>query len=266
VITSLQSGGTTERPDLSRPVVLPALSLPGMVFGRAPAGFHAVSLALHLGVCLLLWVAARRWTQGAWTAELCVLAFALHPVLSEAYFWPSAQPELLMTLGGLGALLLVDRRPLPAAGLFLFGVLAKETLLLALPAFTLWEVVRPEASVDSATEGEAQRPSGAAPALRRVAVLWAAGVVAVGMRLVALGGSGADGGRLVDVVRLMPIAIADGIRGIVGARPIGLRHLSFEYAGLGWGVRSAVRWGCSPWGRPRGGGATGPRCSASPGS
>ncbi|MCP4868930.1 MAG: tetratricopeptide repeat protein [Proteobacteria bacterium] len=228
VASGLREGAAnTERLDLYRPVFMTAVSLQGMVFDREPEGFHAVSIALHAGVCLLLWIAARRWTEGEWTAEACVGAFALHPVLAEVYFWPSAQPELLMALGGLGAVLLLDRRPVLAAACFLFGVLAKETLLLALPAITLYVWLHREDS-----------------SLRRPAVgLWAAGAIGVVMRALALGGSGAEGGRLADVVRLAPIAIADGARGIFGARPVGLRHLSFEYGGLGWGVAVAAGLG-----------------------
>lgn len=227
-----------ERLDLYRPIFMTAVSLEGMVFGRDPRGFHAVSVAMHVGFCLLLWIAARRWTEGEWTAEACVGAYALHPVLAEVYFWPSAQPELLMALGGLGALLLLDRRPVLAALLFLFGVLAKETLLLALPAFTAAAAFGlPPAGGGGATDRSWRE------ALRPAALLWVAGGVAVVMRALALGGSGAEGGRIVDVVRLAPIAIADGFRGILGARPIGLRHLSFEYGGLGWGTAIAAGLG-----------------------
>ncbi len=72
-------------------------------FGADPAGYHAVSLALHLAAALLAWRLLRR--LGAPWAWLGGLLFALHPLAVESVAWAAelkntlSLPLLLLAAG-----------------------------------------------------------------------------------------------------------------------------------------------------------------------
>lgn len=96
------------------------------VFGLSPAGFHAVSLLLHLGVIALVMVLARRlgarWAGAAVAAAL----FAVHPVVVEPVAWVVGQKDLLAA-GLLLAALVVRAgergdRGLPAAAVAVLAI------------------------------------------------------------------------------------------------------------------------------------------------
>jgi Tfp pilus assembly protein PilF len=138
-------------------------SLLARAFGVDPAAFHAASLLLHLGVCLLVALGARRLVrgEGAGAAALAAgLLFAVHPAHAEAVAWAGGQPDLLAALFALATVLLYLQAQDPLqnpkskiqnaslAGLaYLLACLAKETgvatllVLLALEA-TEWRQER----------------------------------------------------------------------------------------------------------------------------
>lgn len=119
---------TGEQTHFYRPLVWLLLWAQVRLFGLDPAGFHAVSLALHaFNAALTAWLVwrllAREWPPGAGRrlslsllAPALAFAFvALHPAPFEAVVWISAQSELLAA-----ALLLVALHlwlpPAPQAG------------------------------------------------------------------------------------------------------------------------------------------------------
>jgi tetratricopeptide (TPR) repeat protein len=64
-------------------------------FKLAPAGFHAINLALHLINVVLLWTLLRKLElPGSW---LATLVFAVHPITLSSVAWVSRQPTLLGT-------------------------------------------------------------------------------------------------------------------------------------------------------------------------
>ncbi len=68
------------------------------LFGLAPAGHHAVSLALHLVNVLLLVVVLQR-LSGAWWRSLLVGAlFGLHPLRVESVAWVAERKDVLSGL------------------------------------------------------------------------------------------------------------------------------------------------------------------------
>ena len=220
--------------DTYRPLFMVALAAVYQINGPDPFWFHFAVLAAHLVVCLLLWSLGTRWLDSRLATALAVFFFACHPVSSEAYLWSSALPEPLAAAGLLGAVLILDRRAADgrdgpriwvaavAAGLvFLAGLFAKEVALVALPALGLFLVV-----------SRRVRP-------RYLLPVAAAGVVFVLFRTAALSGlqaTGADTVQRLQALKVYPVLVVDGLVAMLTMQPIGIRHLSWEYATLGWGV------------------------------
>jgi tetratricopeptide (TPR) repeat protein len=90
-----------------RPLFGIVYSLTARGFGLQPAAYHAVSVALHLAVTLLVALGARRLVRGPWR-DLAALAagllFAVYPPHAEAVSWVGGQADLLAALFGLVAL------------------------------------------------------------------------------------------------------------------------------------------------------------------
>lgn len=247
---SADAGGVT----LYRPVFLSVLAIEAAAFGRdRPGMFHGTGLLLHLLVCALVWALARRWAQRGPAAEIAVLWFGLHPVTAEAVLFVSAQSELLMALLLLAALLVADGdsgarkqdaeapfepaggrsaggpwRAAAAAPLVLLALLSKETVLLALPVVTWWLRIR-------------------GGRWRDLLLLWLPVGAWALLRELATATAGPSAGRqglpgLAALVEGSLLVLGDGLRSLPCARPIGLRHLSFEYAHLGpaWAAASAA--------------------------
>jgi tetratricopeptide (TPR) repeat protein len=78
------------------PVLHSAFWLEHRLWGDSPLGYHLLNVAMHAGVCLLLYVALRRLSVAG--AVFAVFAFALHPVCAESVAWISEQKN---TLSGL---------------------------------------------------------------------------------------------------------------------------------------------------------------------
>ncbi len=226
--------------DLYRPLLMTSLTAVYAINGADPFWFHLAVLAAHLLVCGLLWGLAMRWLGSPIAAACGVLFFACHPVTAEAYLWASAISEPLATAGLLGAVLLLDhdaRRPggggwawaTVAGAVLLAGLLAKEAVLMALPAVSLylWR----------------QRGVG----LRFLVPAWLAAAFFLVLRASALGGlqaSGADGGQRLAALRNYPVLLLDGLRAMLGMLPVGIRHLSWEYDHVTWGASLAAAAFC----------------------
>lgn len=110
--------------------------------GASPAGYHAVSIALHAAAAVLLWrVLLRLRVPGA---ALGAVAFAVHPVAVESVAWISEQKNVLSGALFLGAALLFLRhrdeggrgRYARSLLLFLLALLAKTSTVM-LPAALL---------------------------------------------------------------------------------------------------------------------------------
>ena len=206
-------------------------------------------LTAHLGVCLLLWTATRRWLESNLAAAGVFLAFALHPVTAEAFLWASAVSEPMAAAGLLGSALILDRWcgedrrnvfAATVAGLvMLLGLLAKEAVLTALPVVSLflWRV--------------------RGVSLRALLGPWVAVAVFLALRVHALSGLQATGSGAVqrtEALRNFPVLILDGLRAMFSLWPVGIRHLYWDYRGLSWAasvgaaaivlVLSVLAWRC----------------------
>jgi len=235
-------GRGAEGVDTYRPFFMVALAAVYRINGPDPFWFHAAVLAAHLVVCLLLWNLGCRWLVSRLATSLAVFFFACHPVTAEAYLWSSALPEPLAAAGLLGAVLILDRRAggdqqgprtwvaAAAAGLVFFaGLFAKEVVLAALPALGLFLVfvrgVRARFIVPAA----------------------AAGAVFIFARTAALAGlqaTGIDSVHRLQAFKIYPVLVCDSIRAMLTMQPVGIRHLSWEYAKIGWGASAAAAVTC----------------------
>ncbi len=159
-----------------RPLALVALYIGRLLGDGAPWGFHALSLALHLGATAVAFALARRLMpqSSVLVAAAAALVFGLHPVHVEAVLWISAVNDPLAGLFVLGSLLALaawrDRGSQGAAilaGVLLFGgLLSKESAL-------AWFALAP--AIDWTRGHLKTAPLRAyGPALAAVAVYWIA--------------------------------------------------------------------------------------------
>jgi tetratricopeptide (TPR) repeat protein len=148
---------------LYRPLVLATYAVNYAVHGLSSSGYVAVNIALHGAVSLLLFALVRGMGGSLYAAGLAGIAFAVHPVHTEAVTGIAGRPELLAALFFLLAMHFHRAAPAArravgdrAAALACFGLalLSKEsaiTLLLVLPVM---DALVPARGVD----GEPARP------------------------------------------------------------------------------------------------------------
>jgi protein O-mannosyl-transferase len=74
------------------------------IFGMLPGWHHAVSLAIHVGNTVLLFLLLRLATGAIGRSALVALLFAIHPLHVETVAWISDRKDVLCTLFGFGAL------------------------------------------------------------------------------------------------------------------------------------------------------------------
>jgi protein O-mannosyl-transferase len=80
---------------LYRPLVLVSYAVNYGINGLSPAGYTVVNIALHAGVSLLLFALVRAIGGSLFVAGAAGIAFAVHPVHTEAVAGISGRPELL---------------------------------------------------------------------------------------------------------------------------------------------------------------------------
>jgi tetratricopeptide (TPR) repeat protein len=119
-----------------RPLLSLSFLLQRVTTGFAPLPFHAVNLALHAAVCILVLEAFRRRLPFR-AAVAGAMLYAVLPVHAEVVAYLSSRSELLCALSVLGAWLLLGapekpspRRVAAGAAAYLAGSLSKETALL----------------------------------------------------------------------------------------------------------------------------------------
>lgn len=92
-----------------RPLFNIALILNYQTFGFNVFGWHLVSVILHLGVTLLVYLLSRQWGLSSQVAAAVALLFGLHPIHSESVAWVSGLPDPLAAVFILSSLLLYER-------------------------------------------------------------------------------------------------------------------------------------------------------------
>ncbi len=105
------SPGAIEKEGHYWPLVYTSFWLEHKLWGFAPAGYHAVNVALHFANTLLLWrLAGRLAVPGAW---LLAAVFAVHPLHVESVAWVIERKDLLSGLFYLAAFLVWVRSTEP---------------------------------------------------------------------------------------------------------------------------------------------------------
>lgn len=120
-----------------RPVVMATFAAELAIHGGTPAAMHATNVVLHAAVAVLLERWARTLGLPPAAALLAALAFAVHPVQSEAVAYVSGRTDLLCALFVLSALLVwrgarraTDGRACLTTALLLLALGSKEAALL----------------------------------------------------------------------------------------------------------------------------------------
>jgi len=103
-------GATRQPSGLYRPLTSLSFALNWALTGASPAPFHAVNVALHVVVCLLLFAALRRLGAGSSTSFAAAVLFAVHPLHTEAVTWIVGRAELIGAAFFLGGWLVHLRR------------------------------------------------------------------------------------------------------------------------------------------------------------
>jgi hypothetical protein len=129
-----------------RPIVGLTFAADYAVFGNHPLGYGLTNLALALLCGALLYLVARELSLPAGAAVTAVALWLLNPHgINTAIIWMSGRTSLLLTLGSLGAALLVLRgRPFAALLPAAFALFAKEeAFLLPVILAAWWVAFRP---------------------------------------------------------------------------------------------------------------------------
>ncbi|HTY89447.1 MAG TPA: tetratricopeptide repeat protein [Candidatus Acidoferrum sp.] len=97
------------------------------LFGKGPAGPHAVNLFLHVVNSLLLLLLLQRATAAQWRSALVAGLFALHPQHVESVAWIAERKDVLSTMFGLLTLWAFVRyaeaeKEAKGAGKFFYGL------------------------------------------------------------------------------------------------------------------------------------------------
>jgi hypothetical protein len=171
-----------------RPIAVLSDALDYKLYGLDfTVGWQATNLLIHLGVTLGVYALGRELGLVRWAATLAAAIFTLHPAIVGTVPAIARRHDTWSALFFLASVVLLIRgqRLVPAV-LFVLSILSKETSLAALPFVPL--MLR-----------------AAGQPMRRAWVLVASAIVAVGMRVLALGDLGGYGTATYPSVAAIPV-------------------------------------------------------------
>src|SRR2546421_2642717 len=90
--------------DTYRPLTMATFFIEHALWGGRAAGYHVVSVSLHVAAVLLAFGLGRRLGLGLGASFLGAALFAVHPSLAEAVHWVNGRSDPLCTLFFLAAL------------------------------------------------------------------------------------------------------------------------------------------------------------------
>ena len=173
-----------------RPIAVLSDALDYKLYGLDfPMGWQVTNMLVHLGVTLLVYALGRAVGLARWAAVFAAALFTLHPAIVGTEPAIARRHDTLSGLFFLASLVLLLRgqRLLPAV-LFVLSILSKETSLAALPFVPL--LLR-----------------AAGQPMRRTWLLIPPAVLALAMRILALGDLGGYGTATLPTVDAVPIYV-----------------------------------------------------------
>ncbi len=264
--------------DTYRPITLATFFVDSALSGRRPLAYHLTNLFTHLACVVLVFFLGRRLLdpRRRHLAPLAAAVFGLTPHLAEAHVWIDGRSDLFATLFGVSSLLVYLRgrdaqdaresatpRPVVlfalSGVLFLLGLLSKEVLLLALPAFALFprksqksqESQESRESDDSGAAIEVGAPLSSLPSLSSLRSnasltsllpLVAAAVVYLALRVSILSGlrTHSDPKQLLAALVRLPVLLAEGALELTVPMRVYVHSMSEDYRALGLTVVLAI--------------------------
>ena len=86
------------------PLTLLSHALDWSLFGANASGHHLVSLLLHIGSAILLFLFLSKTTGSLWPSAFVAALFSLHPLRVESVAWASERKDVLSMFLGLAVL------------------------------------------------------------------------------------------------------------------------------------------------------------------
>ncbi|MFA5323661.1 MAG: tetratricopeptide repeat protein [Smithella sp.] len=86
------------------PLTMISHTLDWSIFGANASGHHLVSLFLHIGAVIFLFLFLNKTTDNVWAAAFAAAFFALHPLRVESVAWASERKDVLSMFFGMAAL------------------------------------------------------------------------------------------------------------------------------------------------------------------
>jgi protein O-mannosyl-transferase len=81
-----------------------SIMLDWSLFGANPSGHHLVSLLLHIGAVVFLFLFLNKATGNLWPAAFAAAIFALHPLRVESVAWAAERKDVLSMFFGMACL------------------------------------------------------------------------------------------------------------------------------------------------------------------
>jgi tetratricopeptide (TPR) repeat protein len=86
------------------PLAMISHMLDWSLFGANASGHHIVSLLLHIGAIIFLFLFLYKTTNNIWSAAFAAALFALHPLRVESIAWAAERKDVLSMFFGMAAL------------------------------------------------------------------------------------------------------------------------------------------------------------------
>lgn len=86
------------------PLTWLSLMLDWWLFGFNASGYHFVSLLLHIGAVLFLFLFLNKATKSLWSSAFAAAFFALHPLRVESVAWAAERKDVLSMFFGMATL------------------------------------------------------------------------------------------------------------------------------------------------------------------
>ena len=101
---SIKWAFTNSRLEYWHPLTWLSIMLEWRLFGANASGYHLVSLLLHIGAVLFLFLFLNKTTKCLWPSAFVAALFALHPLRVESVAWAAEHKDVLSMFFGMATL------------------------------------------------------------------------------------------------------------------------------------------------------------------